>query len=88
MQLAESICEKLKIIYFKDAPWACCYKELALKMRDLKCKARLILAHMNEIEMLKTLRTFGLDDLKEMMEHEETLRCAESLVKDEPIKES
>lgn len=69
--LGEQVCIKLKQIYWPDKTWDESYRDVAGKLTLLKQKARLLLKHMDEVEMLKTLRGFGHDDIKEVCDDEQ-----------------
>lgn len=70
MELGAQICIKLKQIYYPSDSGYDSYRKIAEKLTKLKQKARVILAHMNEVEMLRELRNFPEADLKEIIEDE------------------
>ncbi len=68
VELGAQICIKLKQIYYPHDSGYDSYRKIADKLTQLKQKARLVLAHLNEVEMLKTLRGFSHADLREMLD--------------------
>lgn len=69
--LGEQICIKLKQLYYPEATNFDSYRSVAGKLTELKKKARLVLTHMTEIEILKQLRNFTTEDIKELIENDE-----------------
>lgn len=68
--LGAQVCIKLKQIYWPDQGWFESYRHIAAKLTGLKRKARTLLKHMDEAQMLKTLRGFSDADLKEICDDE------------------
>lgn len=62
------ICEKLKTFYHPETSWVECYKQIAEKFTVVKQKARKFYVGQSDIEILKELRNYSTDDLKEMYE--------------------
>jgi hypothetical protein len=69
--LGEQICVKLKHIYYPETTGFDSYRAVAEKLTELKKKARLVLTHMTEVEILKQLRNFTTEDIKELMDDSE-----------------
>jgi hypothetical protein len=62
------VCEKLKVIYFKDLPWVDCYKTIAQRFTELKKIARKFYYDKNEIEILKELNKYTHNAIKDAFE--------------------
>lgn len=63
--LAETICEKLKQIYFHNVPWSECYKQVELKFTKLKLLARKVYGNKTERDMLSELTKYSMEDIKD-----------------------
>jgi len=68
VSLSEPICTKIKQTYFPDHTWFHCYRKVADKFTEVKRKARIFLAHLTEKDMLKELRNFSSNDIKDLMD--------------------
>jgi hypothetical protein len=66
--LGSNICSMLRDIYFRDKPWAECYKDVSMKFTYLKTAARKFYANNDETEMLSFLSQYSREDLREMLE--------------------
>lgn len=66
--LGETVCDRLKIIYFDKRPWPECYKDVARKFSELKVIMRKFYVDKTEIEMLRELTRFTYQDLKDAFE--------------------
>ncbi len=64
----ESVCEKLKNVYFIERKWPDCYKDVGRKFTELKSIAREFYAGQDELAVLRELAKYSEQDLKEMLE--------------------
>jgi hypothetical protein len=62
------VCEKLKVIYFKDLPWVDCYKSIAQRFTELKSIARKFYMDKNEFEILQELSKYTERGISEAFE--------------------
>lgn len=67
INLGETVCRKLRAIYFSEIAWSECYRLVAQKFCELKVIARKFYADKNEIEMLMELSRYSSQDLQDMM---------------------
>lgn len=63
--LGETVCEKLKALYFEKTPWQDCYKAVARKFSELKVIARKFYVDKTELEMLKELSRYTAKDIED-----------------------
>lgn len=61
----ETVCEKLKIIYFEKQSWKECHQEVVDKFTQLKKIARKFYVGKSELEMLQELSRFSFQDLED-----------------------
>jgi hypothetical protein len=64
--LGESICEKLKVLYFKDVPWADCVGRVAAKFSALKARGRQFYVGQSDVDILRELIKYSTNNLEEM----------------------
>jgi hypothetical protein len=65
--LGETICEKLKNIYFHDESWISCYKKVAYKFSELKKIAKRFYSDKSNIEVLREICKFSENDIKDIL---------------------
>ena len=63
--LGETVCRKLKDIYFSEMPWISCYRDVAIKLTELKRLAKAFYADKNDLEVLKELIKYSDTDIVE-----------------------
>jgi len=63
--LGESICEKLKIIFFPDKRWQQCYKDVAIKFTALKEIAKKFYTDKDILAILIELNKYSTQDIQE-----------------------
>lgn len=63
--LAESICEKIKNVYFPNKSWVQCYQDVARGFTELKRIARQFYTDKTDKEILTELTRYGTDDIRE-----------------------
>jgi len=56
----------LKDIYFSEKPWVECYRDVAIKLTDLKRLAKAFYVDMNDLETLKELIKYSNEDILEV----------------------
>jgi len=61
--LGETVCAKLKIMYFKDTHWSKCVDDVAKKFTQLKAIARKFYIDKSELEMLKEISRYSKEDI-------------------------
>lgn len=66
--LGETICEKLKILFFDADSWPDCYKHIADKFTKLKRCARHFYAGHSDVDILRELIKYNTSDLEEIMD--------------------
>jgi hypothetical protein len=72
--LGETVCEKLKALYFKDSPWPECYQQVADRFTELKRHARQFYAGQGDVDILKELIKYSTHDIDEMYHIEHATR--------------
>ena len=64
--VGSEICKKLKEIYYKTKLWPECYQDVSNKITELKSIARKFYVDKDELDMLKELAKYSIEDIKEM----------------------
>lgn len=72
--LGESICEKLKLLYFRDAPWPDCVGKVAAKFSALKVRGRQFYIGKSDVDILRELIKYSTSDIDEMFHIEHDTR--------------
>lgn len=63
--LGETVCRKLKDIYFKDQAWPDCYKEVAEKFTELRHIVKKFYGYETTLEICKELIKYSDEDIIE-----------------------
>lgn len=63
IMLGENVCVKIKNIYFKELPWANCYKDVAHKFSMLKSVACKFYPEKNKIDILLEICKYNEQDI-------------------------
>lgn len=63
------VCVKLKAIYFRDAPWAECYRDVAAKLSQLKAILKQFYGEKTTVEVMKELLMYNDQGIMEAFEH-------------------
>lgn len=66
----ETLCEMLKVIYFKDIHWSDCYKLVAKKFTDLKQIAKKFYTDKDDLAILRELNKYSTKDIQDMFHME------------------
>jgi len=69
IMLGVPICIKLRDIYFRDVPWADCYKQVSERFSALKSVALKFYADKTGIEVLKELILYNHQDIMDVFDH-------------------
>jgi len=69
INLGAAVCERLRTLYHGTKPWGDCFKEVAQKFTELKVIARKFYCDKTELEMLREIARYSIDDIKEMFNH-------------------
>lgn len=63
------MCVKLKDIYFRDVPWAVCYRDVAAKLSQLKTVLKNFYAEKTTVEVMKELLLYNNQGIIEVFEN-------------------
>ena len=72
--LGETVCRKLKDIYFSEMPWISCYRDVAIKLTELKRLAKAFYADKNDLEVLKEFIKYNNMDILEVFNTRNVIR--------------
>lgn len=65
--LGESVCEKIRTIYFNGSHWTDCHKEVAKLYNQIKNSARSFYTDKSEYEILVELNRYSFEDIKDAL---------------------
>ena len=66
--LGESVCVKLKDIYFKEIAWVDCYRDVAKKLSEMKAIGKEFYVDKNCTEVLSELIRYSHQDIVDAFE--------------------